>query len=364
MARRPASDGRRRATIKDVALRAGVSVPTVSRVLGGTYPVASRTRAKVLRAMRELDYVVNAHARALAGATARTIAFVVHDITSPFLSHIAQGVEEQAAAEGRVCLVSTTHGDAERELAAVELMREHHGDAVILVGGAYHEREYRERMIHYARALDEAGSRLVLCGRPPLGDDVPVTVVEYDNEGGAYALTSHLLSVGHRRIAFLGAFEPATTPTERVDGYRRAHKDFGLSVDPALVVPGEFGRAFGYRATKQLLEEKAKFTAIFAATDIIATGALHALRDAGRRVPDDVSLAGYDDIPMAAELTPALTTVHVPQLELGRTAVRLALHRHEADVQQHVVLGTHIVVRDSVAPPPTRPSASRSRRDT
>jgi LacI family transcriptional regulator len=354
MARRPAVGGRRPTTIKDVAVRAGVSVPTVSRVLAGNYPVAARTKAKVLRAMRELDYVVNAHARALAGATARTIALVLYDITSPFFSHIAQGVEEQAAAEGRVCLVCTTRGDADREMAAVELMREHHGDAVILVGGAYREPEYRERMIHYARALDEAGSRLVLCGRPPLGDDVPATVVEYDNEGGAYALTSHLLSAGHRRIAFLGAFDSATTPTERVNGYGRAHAEFGLPVDDALVVPGEFGRSFGYRATKQLIQDQVSFTAIFAATDVIATGALHALRESGRRVPDDVSVAGYDDIPMAAELTPALTTVHVPQFELGRTAVRLALHRHDAEVSQHVRIGTHIVVRDSVAPPPSR----------
>lgn len=354
MGRRPAGEGRRRITIKDVAVRAGVSVPTVSRVLAGNYPVATSTKAKVLRAMRELDYVVNAHARALAGATARTIAFVVHDITAPFFSHIAQGVEEQAAAEGRVCLVCTTRGDADRELAAVELMREHHGDAVILVGGAYHEPEYRERMIHYARALDEAGSRLVLCGRPPLGDDVPATVVEYDNEGGAYALTSHLLSAGHRRIAFVGAFESATTPTERVHGYRRAHEDFGVPVDPALVVRGEFLRSSGYEATKRLIQEKVDFTAIFAGTDLVATGALHALREAGLRVPDDVSVAGYDDIPMAAELTPALTTVHVPQLELGRTAVRLALHRHEPGVSQHVVLGTHIAVRDSVGPPANR----------
>lgn len=359
MARRPAGDGPRRTTIKDVAARAGVSVPTVSRVLAGNYPVATRTRAKVMRAMRELDYVVNAHARALAGATTRTIAFVVKEITSPFFSYIAQGVEEQAAAEGRVCLVCTTRGDADQELAAVELMREHHGDAVILVGGAYREPEYRERMIRYAHALDEAGSRLVLCGRPPLGADVPATVVEYDNEGGAYALTSHLLSAGHRRIAFLGALDNATTPTERVDGYRRAHEEFGVPVDPELVVPGEFQRAFGYQATKQLIDDKAGCTAIFAATDIVATGALHALRDAGLRVPDDMSVAGYDDIPMSAEITPALTTVHVPQLELGRTAVRLALHRHEAGVSQHVVLGTHTVVRDSVARPNAR---SRRRR--
>ncbi|MEQ4209434.1 LacI family DNA-binding transcriptional regulator [Actinopolymorpha sp. B9G3] len=350
MARRPSADGRRRTTIKDVATRAGVSVPTVSRVLAGNYPVATATRTKVLRAIRELDYVVNAHARALAGATTKTIALVLHDIISPFFSHIAQGVEEQAAAEGRVCLVRTTHGDADRELAVVEMMREQHGDAVILVGGASQRDEYRERMTRFAHALDDAGSRLVLCGRPSLGPDVPATVVEYDNEGGAFAMTSYLLSAGHRRIAFVGASDMASTPTERVGGYVRAHESFGVPVDPALIVPGEFARSSGHHATRRLLEHGPEFTAVFAVTDIVATGVLHALREAGRRVPEDVSVVGYDDIPVAAELTPTLTTVRVPQLELGRTAVRLALHRHEPGTGQHVVLGTHIVVRDSVAP--------------
>jgi LacI family transcriptional regulator len=346
----------KRATIKDVAERAGVSVPTVSRVLAGNYPVATATRSKVQRAMRELDYVVNAHARALAGATTKTVAFVVQDM-APFFAHIAQGVEAQATDEGRLCLVCTTHGDPGRELAVVELMREQHADAVILVGGGSENEAYRERMTHYARALDKAGSRLVLCGRPPLGDDVPATVVEYDNEGGAFGMTSHLLTVGHRRIVFLGAVDQLTTSTERVNGYRRAHETFGVAVDEQLIVPGEYLRSFGYEATKRLIAGGAAFTAVFAGTDMVAAGAMHALREAGRRVPDDVSVVGYDDIPMAAELTPALTTVHVPHHELGRTAVRLALHRHEDGVSQHVVLGTHILIRGSVQPSAPSPAA-------
>ncbi|MGN9837814.1 LacI family DNA-binding transcriptional regulator [Nonomuraea sp. H19] len=340
-----------RITIRDVAARAGVSATTVSRVIKGDYPVAQSTRTRVLRAMRELDYVLNVHARALSGASTKMVAFVLDDVTGPSFAYVAKGVEQQATAEGRLCMVCTTHGDPARELAVVEAMREQRADAVILVGGGSLDDTYRERMSHFAHALDKAGSRLVLCGRPPLGDDVPTTVVEYDNEGGAYAMTSHLLSQGHRHIALVGASAPDdlnTTKVGRQRGFVRAHESFGVPYDPGLVVPAWFGRADGYEATRRLISLGTRFTAVFAATDMVAIGVLAALREAGIRVPDDVSLAGYDDIPFAADLEPGLTTVHIPTEELGRTAVRLALHRDE---RQHVVLGTHIVVRDSVRPP-------------
>ncbi|WP_228010280.1 LacI family DNA-binding transcriptional regulator [Nonomuraea phyllanthi] len=342
--------GDERVTVRDVAARAGVSATTVSRVIKGDYPVAQATRTRVLRAMRELDYVLNVHARALSGASTQMVAFVLDDVTGPSFAYVAKGVEQQATTEGRLCMVCTTHGDPARELAVVEAMREQRADAVILVGGGSLDDAYVERMTHFAHALDKAGSRLVLCGRPPLGADVPTTVVEYDNEGGAYAMTSHLLSQGHRRIALIGASadDLSTTKADRGRGFARAHQAFGVPFDPDLVVPAGFDRNDGYDAARRLLALGAEFTAVFAATDMVAIGVLAALREAGLRVPDDVSLAGYDDIPFAADLSPGLTTVRIPTEELGRTAVRLALNRHE---RQHVVLGTHIVVRDSVRPP-------------
>jgi LacI family transcriptional regulator len=340
----------KRPTIRDVAARAGVSVPTVSRVLAGNYPVAPATRSKVLRAMRELDYVVNAHARALAGATTKTVAFVVDDVTGPFYAYIARGVEQQAASEGRLCLLCTTHGDPERELAVVELMREQHAEAVIVVGGAWDNEHYRERMRYFATALDRSGSRLVLCGRPSPGADVPATVVHYDNEGGAYAMASHLLSAGHRRISYMGFGEGLTTTDERIRGFKRAHADHGVEVDESLILPGSFSKASGHELTRKLIAEHDDVTAVFAATDMVAAGVLKALREAGISVPDEMSVVGFDDIPLASDLTPALTTVHVPHEQLGREAVRLALHRGEG-LEDQVVLGTHIVVRETVAPP-------------
>jgi LacI family transcriptional regulator len=245
-------------------------------------------------------------------------------------------------------MVCTTHGDPSRELAIVEAMREQRADAVILVGGGSADEAYHARMTHFAHALDRAGSRLVLCGRPPLGDDVPTTVVDYDNEAGAYAMTSHLLSRGHRRIVYLGAAtaeDQSTTKLDRVHGFRRAHADYTVDCDPGLILPSDFSRDAGYAATERLLAAGTEFTAIFAGTDMVAVGVLAALREAGVRVPEDVSVAGYDDIPLAADLVPGLTTVHIPTEELGRTAVRLAL---DSSLPQHVTLGTHIVVRGSV----------------
>jgi LacI family transcriptional regulator len=338
-------------TVRDVAARAGVSASTVSRVLGGTYPVAAATRTKVLRAMRELDYVVNAHARALGGSTNKTVAFVVDDVTGPFYAHVARGAEQQASAEGRLCMLCTTHGNPQRVLAVVEAMREQRADAVIVVGGAWEDKAYQDRMTYFAHALDRVGSRLVLVGRPPLGEGVPATVVEYDNEGGAFAMTTHLLASGHQRIAYLGRVPGLSTSTQRVGGFRRAHETLGTAPDPALILDGTYSRSYGYQATRELVASGVGFTAIFAGTDMVAAGVLQALREAKVRVPEDVSVAGYDDVPLALDVYPSLTTVSIPHEELGRAAVRLTLHRDELPESQHLVLGTHIVVRDSTRRP-------------
>ncbi|BBH68431.1 LacI family transcriptional regulator [Actinoplanes sp. OR16] len=321
---------------------------TVSRVLADNYPTAPATRAKVMRAVRDLDYVVNVHARALAGISAKMVAVVVDAVTAPFYAHVAQGAEEQAAEDGRLCLICTTGGDPARELAIVKLMREQRADAVILVGSVVQSDDYRARMSQYAHALDAAGARLVLCGRPPLGPDTPALSSEYDNAGGAYAITSHLLSAGHQRILFLGSSPGGTTADARVDGYRRALADHRVPVDPGLEVPGGFGRPAGYRMMRdRLAAGPPDFTAVFAGDDSVAAGAWQALRENGLRVPGDISLVGYNDDPMAAEL--GLTTVHIPALELGRAAVRQAI-RGEGEAPARTMLGTHIVVRDSVRP--------------
>jgi LacI family transcriptional regulator len=342
----------KRPNIKDVAERAGVSMATVSRVLSGDYPVSGGTRARVQRAVHELDYVVNAHARALHGATSKVVALVVAEVVTPFFARIAAGVEEQATEANRLCLVCTTHADPDRELDVVRLMREQRADAVILAGGVVENAAYRERMRQYAQGLENAGSRLVLCARPWLGPDFPAITVEYENVGGAHAATTHLLIAGHRRILMVAGPVGLTTSDQRIEGYRSALAAYGRPVDPTLIDHGPWDRDGGYRRMRALLDSGPEFTAIFASNDGVAAGAIAALREAGRRVPEDVSIVGYDDVPSAPDFNPPLTTVRVPQAELGRTAVRLATQpSRDATGREHVMLGTHLVIRGSVRPP-------------
>jgi LacI family transcriptional regulator len=381
-----------RVTIREVAERAGVSMATVSRVLSGNYPVPASTRTRVLRAARDLDYVANAHARALVGGGRKMVAVVLRQVTSPFYAQVAEGVEAEAAARGWLCLVGTTGGDPGRELEFVQLMREEGARLVILVGGVVEDDAYRERVAHYAQALASAGARLVLCGRPAPDPDIPALVVEFDNEAGARAITGHLLSAGHRRIVFLGGLPGNTALDARVAGYRAALAEHGLGPEAAHVVDCGLGRAAGHRAMTELLKAggdpgpgdtatpdtatsgtaildtatrdaadpgtatpdtaPARFTAVFAGDDMVAAGALRAIADAGLRVPQDISVVGYNDIPLAEDFNPPLTTVRTPAEELGRAAVRIALRDPEHAAGAHHLLGTHIVVRDSVQPPP------------
>jgi LacI family transcriptional regulator len=343
------SRSQRNVTLRDVAGRAEVSVATASRVLAGDYPVAEATRDRVMQAVHELDYATPPPRSAPRKRT-RMVAIIAEDMTIPMVIQTAAGVEDAAAEAGRLCLIRTIHGDLDRELDTVELLRDQRNvDAVILIGGVVETDEYRQRMRRYAQELAAAGSRLVLCGRPPLGPDAPAVVVQYDNTGGAYAATSHLLSAGHRRIAMLAGVSNNTTNDQRNEGYRQALADYDLTADSALVRGTTYDRASGYTATKRLLDDGAEFTAIFAHNDLLASGALVALRERGLRVPQDVSLVGYDNSPVAQELVPALTTVNLPCEELGRTAVRLALANPQpGSGRDQVTLATHVVVRDSV----------------
>lgn len=329
-----------------------MSVATVSRTLAGNYPVSEATRARVMAAVDSLDYVINVHAKALSGRVAGPVALVIPDITGPSLASVAAGVEQEAAARGRLSLVCATHSDTGREDDLVQLMREHHAAAVVLVGGAVLDREYQERMTRYARALHATGSRLVLCGRPPLQNTLPVTVVEYDNTGGAFQAVDHVLSAGHRHVLFLGGDPEVSTPAQRREGYLRALRAHGVEHSESLEIPGPYTRASGYLRTRDALRAGLEFTAVVAGTDIVAMGVLAALAEAGLDVPGDVSLVGFDDVDFAADLRPSLTTVRVPYEDLGRTAVRLALERdrHTSD-DDHVVLGTQLVIRQSVRPP-------------
>jgi LacI family transcriptional regulator len=339
-------------TLVEVAARAGVSPATVSRVLNGNYPVAEGTRQRVQQAVRELDYVVNAHARALLHATSGIVGVILNDASDPFFAGIARGIQGAAAETSRLSVICNSEGDPEQEFAFLDLLRGHRADAVILVGAAPEDEEYLAEATARAKGLRSNGTRLVLCGRPLPGQDAPGDVVAVDNDGGSRAVTRHLVELGHRRIAYITGPSGRTTTTARLAGFRAAAAEAGVEVDENLVVHGDFSRQAGREATERLLAAGAEFTAVLAANDLVAAGVVQALRSAGLRVPEDVSVAGYDDLPTAVDVWPNLTTVHVPLEEVGRKAVELAFG--PADTQTVVTVPTALVIRESTAVPAPR----------
>lgn len=346
---------RRPATISDVAAMAGVSTATVSRVLNSNYPVAAATRERVVRAVSKLGYAANANARSLTQSGTGIIGVVVPEIVDPFFGYLIRGLEQASADAGRLLIVSTTGSNPDREMALIDRMRGHRVDAVIVVSGALDDPSYRRRLAQCAESLDRMGSRLVLCAHPPLSSPTSSRTVTYDNEGGAFAMTEHLITQGHRRIAFVGGNREIPTIARRLEGYLRALRSRGIEPDDALIRTDGFGRRAGSSIARDLIARGTGTTAIFAVNDTVAAGVYEAIADSGLRIPADISVAAYDDTPLATDLSPKLTTVHVPLEQLGREALRAALADQDAfsrTPDDVVTLGTHLVLRDSVSTPP------------
>lgn len=332
------------ANIVDVARRAGVSTASVSRVLNGNYPVSEDVRRRVLEAVRDLGYVGNAHARALLKSTSGTVGVILHDVSDPYFAEIVRGVQEVAGLEDRLVVICNSLREPGREITYIEMLRAHRVDAVIMAGGHIMDDEYVMALREQALQLRAQGSRLVLCGRHPVRADAVVP----DNTVGAARLVRHLLAAGHRRIAHISGPPELSTTRDRLEGYLGALASYGLDADPALIVPGEFSRDGGYDGVGCLLDSGAEFTAVFAANDLTAVGAIARLHERGLRVPEDISVAGFDDVPVAGDVTPPLTTVRVPMVEMGRQSMRLAL-RDPAAPYEVVRLETELVVRKSVS---------------
>ncbi|WP_165986099.1 LacI family DNA-binding transcriptional regulator [Streptomyces sp. YIM 98790] len=379
-------------TLADVAARAGVSAATVSRVLNGNYPVARTTRSRVMRAVEELEYVVNGPASSLAAARSDLIGVLVNDIADPFFGIMASAIQNEISpvtgaggGEGtagqKLAVVCNTGGVPERELTYLTLLQRQRAAAVVLTGGAIESPAHSAALAVRLRRLERAGARVVLCGRPPLpapetegaaqgagsgpdrsrGADAeagqPIAVT-FDNRGGARTLTEHLLSLGHRRMGYLAGPADRTTTRHRLEGHRAALAEAGAgagSEDAArLILHGGYDRASGYDGALELLRRDPEVTAILAANDTAALGVCAALRDQGLRIPEDVSVTGFDDLPFAADAAPALTTVRIPLHDAGARAGRLALGLESPPAGGIATIRSELMVRASTAPPPGR----------
>jgi LacI family transcriptional regulator len=306
-------------TRNDVARLAGTSPAVVSYVVnGGPRPVAAETRQRVLAAIEQLGYRPNGIARSLRGNRSNVIGLLVPDNSNPFFAELARAIEVSAYDEGYTVLLANAVGDDARELRYARTMVEQRVDGLVLSSAGHSAEVVRE--------LTDARVPLVLVDRQIPG--IGAAVLAVDNEGGGYAATRHLVEVhGHTRIACLAGPSDLSSSSDRHRGWARAMGEAGLPAGDELFVRSGFDRAGGYRAVRELLARDGgrDFTALFATTDQQAIGALRALAEAGRRVPDDVAIVGFDGIPEGAYTNPPLATVRQPIAALGARAVELLL---------------------------------------
>lgn len=327
------------ATMKDVAELAGVSTATVSRVLTGKTNVSPELRARVLKAVEELDYQPSRVARSLRVRTTQIIGLIISDIRNPFFTSVVRGVEDVAYANGYTLILCNSDEDPAKERLYIDVMRAERVAGIIISPTS----ETNE----YYKLLLESGISIVSMDRRMRGLEVDTVVV--NNVEGAYQAVSHLIKLGHKRIGLIGGPTMITTGRERQEGYEKALKEHGLAVTPGLIKVGDFKQESGYQRANEFLEVEDPPTALFVANNLMTLGALNAIHERGLKIPQDIAIVGFDDMPWAPSLEPPLTVIAQPTYELGRAAAEALLGRitdRDRPVRE-VKLATTLIVRKS-----------------
>jgi LacI family transcriptional regulator len=332
-------------TLKELAARAGVHPSTVSRVVNEdpSLRIAAETRARIEALVAETGYRPNGLARSLKLRQSFMVAVVIPDVTNPLFAGIFRGIEDVALQRGYNVILCNTDGSPERERSHLEALHARRVDGVIMASATLADRAVeRLRQLRMPFALV---NRYSDASDPWVGSD--------DRAGGRVA-TEHLISLGHRRIGHLAGPERISTARERRLGYLEALAAAGIPPDDSLVVEASFMEEPGARAMERLLDLPRPPSAVFAVNDMAAVGAHAAVLRRGLRIPEDISLVGYDDVPLAAQLDPPLTTVHVPPAEFGRGAAEILFEQLDsgAPSRRRIVFEPRLVVRESTAPPP------------
>jgi LacI family transcriptional regulator len=331
----------------EIAKVSGVSLATASRVLNGsTRRVSASLRDQVLATARELGYQPNASAQALARSATSLLGLIVHDITDPYFSSIAAGVSRVAEEAGLVVVLGTTNRDEERELELLSTLHAHRTRAVVLAGSRTTKRAVAERLSTEIGSYTRHGGSVACVSQLRL----PAHTVTPSNKDGAQALARELVALGHRRFAVLAGPRHLLTARDRLAGFREGLAGAGIGLAEHDIVHGPFTRDGGYDSTGELLRRGSDATCVFAVNDVMAVGALAALRHNGISVPGQLSLAGFDDIPTLRDFVPALTTVRLPLEFMGEQATRLALE-DSSGTPKSVHIGGEVILRDSTVEP-------------
>jgi LacI family transcriptional regulator len=337
------SGGMKAATIRDVAERASVSVASVSRVLNGAGPVTEATRLRVFEAAQALQYVPHSGARSLSTSKTQTIGVILPDLYGEYFSELIRGMDVAARSLGYHLIVSSSHDDAEEASAAIRSMRGRVDGLIVL-----------------SPHLDAANLAAGLAGRTPIllmngGADAGRPSIVVDNHGGAVLAVQHLIATGRRRIAHIAGPAGNLEAEARLAGYLQAMADAGL---PTSVVDGEFTQPSGHAAGVELARRELRPDAVFAANDIMAVGAMLALQDAGLRVPEDIALIGFDDVPIAALVRPGLTTLRIKIAETGRGALERLVRLINAAGEAVADTACEVVRPELVVRPSSHPATS------
>lgn len=337
--------------IMDVAKLAGVSVTTVSRVLNdSSHPVNSKTRSRVLEAIETLNFVPSQLARALANEKTRLIGVIVGDGSDPYFANIVRGISGAAQKNGYLTIICNTERIPEIELGFLRLLRDYSADGIIFAGGALTDSSFRNELGEIVAKLQEHHVPLIALSNQYLN----MPQVKIDDVQASKEMTDYLIGLGHKRIGFIAGPFALATSSLRLDGYKQALEQAGINFDPKLVVQGDFTYETGRRAADDLMAQENSPTAIFGSNDREALGCLFRLAELGIKVPERVSVAGFDDIETTQYVQPQLTTVHVPMYDIGVLGIEQFMRAlTQTEILEPIYHVPHsLVIRASTAPPP------------
>lgn len=329
----------KRVTIQDVAAAAGVSRQTISRAINDRGEISPETRAHILRIAEEMNYRPSSIARGLATQRTGTLGLVVPDVANPFFAEVARGAEHKAYAEGYNVFLCNTDEDVQREVAVLRTLEDKRVDGVMLCSSRLEENTLRASLARH--------TSVVLVNRQLNGNDFGCVLI--DDEQGGQTITRHLLQAGHRTIGFLTGPPASHSGRKRVEGYRAAMATAGIAYDPGWLracLPTVEG---GHEAAHALLSSHPEITALFCYNDLVAIGAFQACHDLALAIPADLAIVGFDDIPLAALVTPALTTCRVSRYEMGVQAMHMLLERINGctDECQQILVHPELIIRAS-----------------
>lgn len=334
-------------TLENVAQKAGVSLATASRVLNKSSgrTVGEQLRERVLVAARELGFRPNAHARALASGATATIGVITHNMSDPYFAAIARGATRVASDNGLLLLLASTFRDPERELAYVSALRAQRARAILLIGSGYEDQEYNRAMTAELAPYINAGGRVAMVSHHDLQFDAVVP----DNRAGGAAMAEALYGLGHRDFAVLQGPLELTTVVHRFEGFMTALAGHGITVDVNNIANGAFTRDGGYQGTLDLLRRGLHASVIFCLNDVMAVGACAALRERGLTIPADVSVAGFDDIEMVRDVTPAISTVRLPLERIGARTMEMVLEESAPPRPRVETVPGEVILRESTS---------------